>query len=68
MLTCRQFVAIDLIVDVIEGWKDASKEIIGDAQLDSLRFGAVVMSSTGGHAGKATRSEGKPFQNATPHQ
>ncbi len=68
MLTCRLFVAIDVVLGVAEGWKDATKEILGDAKLDSLQFRAMVMSFTGGHARKAMRSEVKPFQNATPHQ
>ncbi len=68
MLTCRLFVAIDVTLGAIEGWKDATKEMLGDAKLDSLQFRAMVVSFTGGHARKATRSEVKPFQNATPHQ
>ena len=68
MLTCRLFVAIDVILGAMEGWKDATKEILGDAKLDSLQFRATVMSLTGDHAAKAMRSEVEASQDATLHQ
>ena len=68
MLTCRLFAAIDAIVGAIKAWKDAKKEILGDAKLDLLQFRAMAMSLTGDHAAKAMRSESEASHDATLNQ
>ncbi len=67
MLTCRLFVAIDVIVGAIKALKDAKKEILGDAKLASLQFRAMAMSWTGAHAAKTMTSELEASQDATVH-